>query len=1088
MDTLKSLPVAGHDERFAPFWPEDSSLHFHDPITKDTPDPLPSSSSSSTSADSMRPSMELCRSHPGPEAASCGSDAVELTCGLGLASRPPLPKETPVSPPRSQKGTEKEDEEDQDNNDNAEEDAQDIRDCVYFSSDGSAYLLDCTDGNGMDGLPGLFNQRLPKGSPGGDPELAMPPTAITTLHVHKGFITDQKSQHTSAGAGGRPAFYTLHVTNVRLRSKENYLKQSKAAKNQDDPKENHEEEEEEDDMEEKQDQQSTLCGGNLLPHGLKPLWICLLCKLSFHNGGSLTTHAMHLHQLEVLEEEQEVLESGQTSAMVQGLRNGRGPLLSFLVPKTSTVSPHSAEAAWELPGSTGNLSDVAAGMFNGSVNVVSTGAPSKMPASQTSSSLELGVLSSFLAEEDQDGSAGSPTTLYGELLPRTALETHLDPTPLSPKGSSDPTEAKDLTVGELDWIPSFDGASLWGEMGEEETEEPEGIPVPEQLLTNQSVCESPVLPVQARSHPKEDHPLLPACSHHGDETEDQSNSPKSVSHPSAKEKLLAAEDPTKSYIASEKSGAPGGPASFSILTNDDYVPTSGPNAFQSLSLSSQMSMLHSRNSCKTLKCPRCNWHYKYQQTLDMHMKEKHPEAGRSHCTYCNSGQPHPRLARGESYNCGYKPYRCEACNYSTTTKGNLSIHMQSDKHLANLQGFQGPGASQGPAAPSTGSSGTGSASPPESSLPSPQDKQPKQKACWQCKVCNYETSISRNLRIHMTSEKHMQNTLLRHQGVPLGLPGLLQPGPDLYQYYGSQGLRQEKSSMDTHILLNGFHLSSANRKGTAAVTTTSPPGCSTSPLETRSPAGQHLPSTPSSAGLPPPPQETPSPPPPAEDPSLRVFRCLVCQAFTTDNLELLLYHSSLVRSLPEHEWKEVSGDTHRCRLCSYGTQLKANFQLHLKTDKHAQKYQLAAHLHEGGVATAGADLQLASLSPATLPLHLRCNLCDFESNSKEKMRLHVRGGDHEENFHVYKFLLDKEGNSCGEPGPYCCTLCDFQSGSRLGVLQHLRSPVHRENQAQWRLRLLQSGRVAEEGLAALERIISIADTAPKESGKLSDSL
>lgn len=29
--------------------------------------------------------------------------------------------------------------------------------------------------------------------------------------------------------------------------------------------------------------------------------------------------------------------------------------------------------------------------------------------------------------------------------------------------------------------------------------------------------------------------------------------------------------------------------------------------------------------------------------------------------------------------------------------------------------------------------------------------------------------------------------------------------------------------------------------------------------------------------------------------------------------------------------------THRCKLCCYGTQLKANFQLHLKTDKHAQK-------------------------------------------------------------------------------------------------------------------------------------------------------
>lgn len=55
------------------------------------------------------------------------------------------------------------------------------------------------------------------------------------------------------------------------------------------------------------------------------------------------------------------------------------------------------------------------------------------------------------------------------------------------------------------------------------------------------------------------------------------------------------------------------------------------------------------------------------------------------CIYCLEASPHPRLGRGEQYKCGYKPYRCEICDYSTTTKGNLSIHMQSDKHINNLK-------------------------------------------------------------------------------------------------------------------------------------------------------------------------------------------------------------------------------------------------------------------------------------------------------------------------------------------------------------------------------------------------------------------
>jgi hypothetical protein len=57
--------------------------------------------------------------------------------------------------------------------------------------------------------------------------------------------------------------------------------------------------------------------------------------------------------------------------------------------------------------------------------------------------------------------------------------------------------------------------------------------------------------------------------------------------------------------------------------------------------------LAQRNSSKTLKCPRCNWHYKYQETLEIHMKEKHSES-EVNCLYCLQNQPHPKLARGET--------------------------------------------------------------------------------------------------------------------------------------------------------------------------------------------------------------------------------------------------------------------------------------------------------------------------------------------------------------------------------------------------------------------------------------------------------
>lgn len=81
----------------------------------------------------------------------------------------------------------------------------------------------------------------------------------------------------------------------------------------------------------------------------------------------------------------------------------------------------------------------------------------------------------------------------------------------------------------------------------------------------------------------------------------------------------------------------------------------------------------------------------------------------------------------------------QVCNYSTTTKGNLSIHMQSDKHLNNVQTLQNGGseaqfnhnhANSVPSASLGGSCGA----------PSP--SKPKQKPTWRCEVTKTERDCS----------------------------------------------------------------------------------------------------------------------------------------------------------------------------------------------------------------------------------------------------------------------------------------------------------------------------------------------------------
>ncbi|ELK27508.1 Zinc finger homeobox protein 4 [Myotis davidii] len=467
------------------------------------------------------------------------------------------------------------------------------------------------------------------------------------------------------------------------------------------------------------------------------------------------------------------------------------------------------------------------------------------------------------------------------------------------------------------------------------------------------------------------------------------------------------------------------------------------------------------NSCKTLKCPKCNWHYKYQQTLEAHMKEKHPEPGGS-CVYCKTGQPHPRLARGESYTCGYKPFRCEVCNYSTTTKGNLSIHMQSDKHLNNVQNLQNGGGEQvfGHAAPAPTASLSGTPSP----------SKPKQKPTWRCEVCDYETNVARNLRIHMTSEKHMHNMMLLQQNMKqiqhnLHL-GLAPAEAELYQYYlaqniGLTGMKLENPA-DPQLMLSPFQLDPATAAALA-------PGLVNNelPPEIRLASGQLMGDDLSllTAG-----ELSPY----ISDPALKLFQCAVCNKFTSDSLEALSVHVSSERALPEEEWRAVIGDIYQCKLCNYNTQLKANFQLHCKTDKHMQKYQLVAHIKEGGKTN---EWRLKCIAIGN-PVHLKCNACDYYTNSVDKLRLHTTNHRHEAALKLYKHLQKQESAVNPESCYYYCAACDYSTKVKLNLVQHVRSVKHQQTEGLRKLQLHQQGLAPEDD--NLGEIFFVKDCPPSE--------
>ncbi|CAG13042.1 unnamed protein product [Tetraodon nigroviridis] len=442
------------------------------------------------------------------------------------------------------------------------------------------------------------------------------------------------------------------------------------------------------------------------------------------------------------------------------------------------------------------------------------------------------------------------------------------------------------------------------------------------------------------------------------------------------------------------------------------------------SLTSHMTTMHSRNSCKTLKCPKCNWHYKSQHTLQAHMKEKHPETGgqcvcgasrgkcvcggatRDACGYCSSGKPHPRLARGETYACGYKPYRCEVCDYATSSKGNLSIHMQSDKHLNNVQngGHLNGHVHTSHASNTSSSSNSHAAEEPAYKLP---------------------LSI---------------------------LPPTTQPAsltPPAHSH--SQGKRWRSSQRDpSFFYVSGAELSLKMRL-----------------------SGQQATDQPVALGstLTPSPSPSPSPPPaPCLCPTLPlsqgVFQCLVCSCFSSDSLECVEQHLNAPRSLPQSEWCSlVAGGCH-CKRCGYTTPLRANFSLHCQTDRHRTRYQLAAHVHEGG----DRGQEGAALIAKGNPVQLRCNLCDYVTSSLEKLRGHSLSSHHEASTRVYRFLQQYDGEVDGGSWLFHCLLCNHSSSSKLQVLKHSQSPTHQQREG-----LLQLQPMGGEELAAIFTIRKSSD-------------
>uniref|UniRef100_A0A915LLF4 C2H2-type domain-containing protein n=1 Tax=Meloidogyne javanica TaxID=6303 RepID=A0A915LLF4_MELJA len=85
----------------------------------------------------------------------------------------------------------------------------------------------------------------------------------------------------------------------------------------------------------------------------------------------------------------------------------------------------------------------------------------------------------------------------------------------------------------------------------------------------------------------------------------------------------------------------------------------------------------------------------------------------------------------------------------------------------------------------------------------------------------------------------------------------------------------------------------------------------------------------------------------------------------------------------------------QCLICPYSTNLKANFQLHTRTDKHLQRVQMINHLREGITGLFGQSEQFARLGTLKSAVQVRCQECEEILSCIPTLREHCQSYSHQ---------------------------------------------------------------------------------------------
>ena len=161
------------------------------------------------------------------------------------------------------------------------------------------------------------------------------------------------------------------------------------------------------------------------------------------------------------------------------------------------------------------------------------------------------------------------------------------------------------------------------------------------------------------------------------------------------------------------------------------------------------------------------------------------------------------------------------------------------------------------------------------------------------------------------------------------------------------------------------------------------------------------------------------------------------------------------------------GGHYLCQLCNYKTNLKANFQLHCKTDKHLQRLSHVNHIKEGGPANEWKLRFLSSINP----VEIRCNSTGFITNSPHKLQVHVASQEHQAASVLFTHLQKMEASIAEGKRVYICTLCKFSCSGKTELMAHVRTMKHLQMEQIHQLQKRAEGNISQTEIGDIFQVI-----------------